>query len=470
MNKIKYIKIFGLKRSCTNYIESLLRTNFKEHVLLHGNVMGWKHGKPVKEIDWTGHAWVEQYDPNAIEQYMNSVSRKSLQKEFDNDNILYIICIKNPYAWYLSYCKAANITPFPLKPEICYMWNFNLEWIQEYMYHKHYYVIRFEDMLSNYSAVLDDIANKFNLTPKNKVWKNITKYITVNQKIDDNVFNANYYLNNDYIFEYTTHSYDNFNQFNQLLSIDLMESLHYNFIGTPPVRAKIDPLNKYSIMQKNQMNAQSHNMRGNHVEHDSNEEYWNILLREVMNSPLSWKDKTALDFGCGWGRNIRNLHDIADWKFVDGVDISEHNIDAAANYLRILYKNGNKQFNLFVNNGVDLQLIDSGRYDFVMSTITFQHICVHEIRYNLMVEIYRVLKTGGLFSLQMGFGNKPNSVSYFDNFYDAQGTNSNMDTRIENEDYILNDLKKIGFKNITVEFGFSYRDSHEQWIFIKAYK
>lgn len=470
MSKIQYIKLFGLKRSCTNYVELLLRKNFKEHVLLHGNVMGWKHGKPVKEIDWTGHAWVEQYDPVVIETYMNSVSRKSLQKAFNDDNILYVICVKNPYAWYLSYCKAANINPFPLNTAICYNWNYNIEWIQEYIKHKYYYVIRFEDMLFNYSTVLQDIKHKFKLTPKYEVWKNVNNYVGSNLHIYDKLFNNEYYLNKEYLNEYITHSYEYLNQFNQLLSIDLMESLQYEFVGTPPIRAKINPLNRYSMMQKNQMNIQSRLMHKNHSEHDKNTEYWNILLKEITQSPENWSNKTALDVGCGWGRNIRNLYKITDWEFVDGVDISETNILNSKLYLSKLYNTGNKKYNLFVNNGVDLQTIDSNRYNFVMSTITFQHICVYEIRYNLLAEIYRVLKAGGLFSLQMGFGHKINSVSYYDNFYNATGTNSNMDTRIEKDEYIINDLKQIGFKSITTEFGNPHYDSHEKWIFIKAYK
>jgi hypothetical protein len=71
------------------------------------------------------------------------------------------------------------------------------------------------------------------------------------------------------------------------------------------------------------------------------------------------------------------------------------------------------QTNLFVSNGVDLDIIQSDTYDFVMSTIALQHICVHEIRYKIMEDIYRVLKSGGMFTAQMGYGSpSPMTVGY----------------------------------------------------------
>ena len=44
--------------------------------------------------------------------------------------------------------------------------------------------------------------------------------------------------------------------------------------------------------------------------------------------------------------------------------------------------------------------LNTNEYDFVMSTIALQHICVYDIRYSIMKDIHRVLKDGGVFTAQ----------------------------------------------------------------------
>ncbi len=61
----------------------------------------------------------------------------------------------------------------------------------------------------------------------------------------------------------------------------------------------------------------------NHKQHDIEPHYKDILLKEIVNNPELWKGKVALDFGCGCGRNIKNLLEFADFKRVDGCDISK---------------------------------------------------------------------------------------------------------------------------------------------------
>ena len=111
-----------------------------------------------------------------------------------------------------------------------------------------------------------------------------------------------------------------------------------------------------------------------------------------------------------------------------------------------------------------------------MSTIVFQHICVHELRYKLKQEIYRVLKSGGLFSFQMGFGDmnftghtRPNN--YYDNSYIAEGSNGSDDVRVTDSTQLTSDLSKIGFKNITFEIHQPWEDGgHPNWIYVRCEK
>jgi SAM-dependent methyltransferase len=223
--------------------------------------------------------------------------------------------------------------------------------------------------------------------------------------------------------------------------------------------------NKYTQMQKNEYAGGT----SNHPEHNSNPDYWNILLGDLKDKE-NWNDKVALDFACGKGRNVSNMFSLCNWNRVDGIDISIGNID----YNKQTYKNQNS--NWYLNNGIDVSDLKDSEYDFIMSTIALQHIPVYDIRKSLIIDLYRTLKPNGLFSFQMGYGVGLESTlgprsAYFENSYDANGTNSAHDVRIQNEEDVINDLSEMGFVNITTIIRESYSDNgHSQWIYIKAYK
>lgn len=206
-----------------------------------------------------------------------------------------------------------------------------------------------------------------------------------------------------------------------------------------------------------------------HKEHNDNPDYHNILLGDI---DQSWDDKVALDFGCGTGRNIKNLFKLANWKRVDGCDISGENLKYAEKGLK---DSGYdlKQFKLYENSGEDIQIIEGDNiYDFIMSTIVFTHICVHQTRISLLKDIYRILKPNGLFSFQMSFGSPTRkTVGYFENFREAKSTNGGCDVRLENKEDLLEDLRKIGFTIKDVQIRDSFSDStHPKWIYVKAIK
>lgn len=220
----------------------------------------------------------------------------------------------------------------------------------------------------------------------------------------------------------------------------------------------------------NMLNEVYYNGTNNHPEHNSNPKYWDILLGDIKSNPSKWEGKTALDFGCGRGRNVTNMSELTDWERVDGIDVSVDNIKACKNTPELCNSN------FYKNNGEDLSDLKDNEYDFVMSTIVFQHICVHELRYKIKQEIFRVLKPKGVFSFQMGYGNidfrgHTQPRNYFDNSYDAQNSNGSNDVRITNVEDIIGDLTKIGFKDITYSIEEPWEDGgHPNWIYIKCSK
>lgn len=237
--------------------------------------------------------------------------------------------------------------------------------------------------------------------------------------------------------------------------------------------------NDYSKFQKDFYTRETPIMRvENHGKHNANPNYWSILLGDIQNDPEKWKGKNALDVGCGCGRNLLNMSKLAEWATVDGCDISAPNCEESKMYM---WENAeHTHVDTYPTNGYELDGVPSDKYDFVMSTIVFQHICVHDVRFNLLKEVFRVLKSGGTFSLQMAFGSHPPErqklfdtqfASYFENAYHARKTNSGYDVQITNQEDLVTDIEKVGLKVIDVKITESWdNEQHPQWIWIKAVK
>jgi SAM-dependent methyltransferase len=227
--------------------------------------------------------------------------------------------------------------------------------------------------------------------------------------------------------------------------------------------------NKYTIMQLKQYNelasTWSESNRdpvvGSFDQHNNWADYENLFLR-LENQ----KEKIGLDFGCGPGRNLVKYG--SRFKRLDGADISPINLEKAKSYTT----NNGLQPNLCLTDGVGVGDIQNDSYDFIMSTICLQHICVHEIRYNIFKDMFRVLKNGGLITIQMGYGsNTPRAVSYYENNYDATSTNTGCDTMVETPQQLEKDLTEIGFSDfqyIIANTGPS--DCHANWIYFSALK
>jgi SAM-dependent methyltransferase len=189
---------------------------------------------------------------------------------------------------------------------------------------------------------------------------------------------------------------------------------------------------------------------------------YEFLFKDFVNQ----KELIGLDFACGPGRNIVRYKD--RFKRLDGVDISPINIENAKNYT----SNNGIECDLYINDGVDLSVIDSDKYDFVMSVIALQHICVYDIRYSIMKDIHRVLKAGGVFTAQMGYGaGSPMTVGYYENYYDATSTNRGCDVCIESPEQLEKDLLEIGFTDFNYIIGPNGPgDYHPNWIYFSCKK
>lgn len=226
----------------------------------------------------------------------------------------------------------------------------------------------------------------------------------------------------------------------------------------------------YLIMQKNQYEVDASRWSldnrdpvvGSYDAHNALKDYDTLLFK------FDTTNKVAIEYGCGPGRNLIRFNN----RFVriDGTDIAQTNLDKA----RInLMHHGIGNYNLFLCDGESYPIADSS-YDVAFSVICLQHICCHTIRYNIMKDTHRILKLGGYFCFQMGFGGRRGGqpvAEYYDNAYDAQVTNSGHDVVVRSVDQLADDLYKIGF----YDFKYDLRptgpgDDHMNWIWVQVQK
>jgi len=205
---------------------------------------------------------------------------------------------------------------------------------------------------------------------------------------------------------------------------------------------------------------------GSFSAHDSWTDYDDYLLKYIDGT---YRMGFALDFGCGPGRHLIKYH--SRFKRLDGCDISEKVLDLALERIMDYKKLKPPQLYPGKGDGVNDSIAD-GTYDFVMSSITLQHICAWTIRVKILRDIFRILKEGGRFSAQMGYGvPSPRTVPYYTDYYKAMNTNRAMDTSVKDPWQIGQDLEDIGFR----DFEHWIRpvgpgDIHPNWIFFTVVK
>jgi SAM-dependent methyltransferase len=106
------------------------------------------------------------------------------------------------------------------------------------------------------------------------------------------------------------------------------------------------------------------------------------------------KRMTVLEIGCGVGRVTRALAQV--FGEVYGVDISGEMVRQAQAAVADL-----PHVHIFRNNGKDLEVLGSIRFDFVFSSIVFQHIPSREVIESYTLAVRRRLRPGRLFKFQV---------------------------------------------------------------------
>jgi len=120
-------------------------------------------------------------------------------------------------------------------------------------------------------------------------------------------------------------------------------------------------------------------------------EYDSLVANDVILQQLLTHRDTALDMGCGVGR----ITEFMDFEKVYGVDISVHMVQEA----RVRLPDTTK-FSFLEGDGVSLP-IQSESVDFVFSHAVFHHMPTRKVVEQNFKEVFRILKPGGLFKVQL---------------------------------------------------------------------
>jgi 2-polyprenyl-3-methyl-5-hydroxy-6-metoxy-1,4-benzoquinol methylase len=180
----------------------------------------------------------------------------------------------------------------------------------------------------------------------------------------------------------------------------------------------------------------------NHSRHNIDPEYQKYIIEYVSKNKEFWSGKKALDIGCGCGRNVANLLSAADFKRVDGCDISLSNVEYSKKYVN------NPNSNFWETDGYTLNPAKNNEYDYIMSHIVFQHIANHSIRYSLLSDVYRILNDEGtaiIHYLDLG-----RYVPYYEDYSNCEAL---LNCTVGDESYLIKDFEEIGFKNVEVFTG-----------------
>jgi SAM-dependent methyltransferase len=197
-------------------------------------------------------------------------------------------------------------------------------------------------------------------------------------------------------------------------------------------------------------------------EHQAFQEYDTVLFR---NLPLTGKE-VVLEYGCGPARNIARYKD--QFARIDGVDISPDCIEKAKVYLVSV---GVPEPNLWSNDGRSLPMIEDAQYDIVFMVISLQHITSWSVRQNLYKEFLRVLKPGGYFVWQCGYGpGHPRSVDYFADSHNTEADFVDKDFRCEDANHIKKDLIDSGFIWKNAVLTRTCKDQHPAWLWGQVQK
>ncbi len=230
---MRFIKIYGLQRSGTNYLEWLLRNNASELQVLVDET-GWKHGYIPKTTDWTGSDWsspnMPLHEKAGFAERRRQRLGEAMEKLVDcieKNELLYCFISKNPYSWYVSYARYKHFPISPIKLELIEHWcSLNHHWYQFFNKNRERCCfVRYEDFLSNPMETFGSITSHFKLRFSKESFKNCEHTLSMFAgKPESQLFDSSYYETKQYLHYFSLQDLD---FFAKQLDQELLSMLDY---------------------------------------------------------------------------------------------------------------------------------------------------------------------------------------------------------------------------------------------------
>jgi hypothetical protein len=204
----RIIKIFGLQRTGTNYVEWLIRNNFK-NIFVFTNQLGWKHGLPpnaLRRLMDSNLAALDENDRAELfkHKWFSSSDRvEPIRAMLAERRINFVFMIKDPYSWYLSFARYSGFRPFPIRIQAIQKWNqFYQSAIAFQAAHSDCSImIKYEDLLGNMPATMDRVRLQFGFPPV-ATYLDISRTLRPGFVVSQNEFNRGYYLEEKFLERY----------------------------------------------------------------------------------------------------------------------------------------------------------------------------------------------------------------------------------------------------------------------------
>lgn len=192
---MNFFKVYGLKRSGTNYAQWLINNNFENCFNLI-NYWGWKHGLPI--IDKSNDSCEHSRETSRVykHKWENRCAPyvQEIEESHSNNTLKYVFCVKNPYSWLYSMRKAK------MNPQLKRWNDVNRAYVE---FHENNpecsFIVRFEDHYGGFSHVLERMRTQFSLDMSHVQYVNQDFIIGANQKVQDVGFDLSFYEREEYM-------------------------------------------------------------------------------------------------------------------------------------------------------------------------------------------------------------------------------------------------------------------------------
>jgi hypothetical protein len=190
---MKYIKLFGLQRTGTNYFYWLINKNLN-NVKIFQNEYGWKHGLP---------------------------NTFTIENNILKEDIIYVFCVRNIISWIYGFRKYKGGNELI---GLIHKWNEYNSIALDFINNNNGIYVKHEGLISNPKRVIKRVGNKFNLDILDDIIIT-SKVMDKGGNITNKEFNSNFYFEKKYLDFF---SEGEIKLIESVVDKDLLKKLKYN--------------------------------------------------------------------------------------------------------------------------------------------------------------------------------------------------------------------------------------------------